>query len=172
MCSVFDCPGKIMSHQDRRRSLRGCSLLERWGTGLYSWPEGSIPVWWGEGRRRPQLARSCPRTYSWTRLNVRNIPCQLGLTMSFSSPPPWRTCSWQHEYVFTDHESLSDKFFVLERASVRVPLYSGHFDYLVPINTSIVLISFWSIYCKGNIDNFSSNTFTWIFEMIWPRYSS
>lgn len=49
-----------------KAELRGCSLLERWGTGLYSWPEGSIPVWWGEGRRRPQLARSCPRTYSWT----------------------------------------------------------------------------------------------------------
>lgn len=60
---VFDCPDEIASHEDRRRSLRGCSLLERWRTGSCSWPEGSIPAWWGEGRRRPQLARSCPRTY-------------------------------------------------------------------------------------------------------------
>ncbi|XP_076233371.1 uncharacterized protein LOC143178531 [Calliopsis andreniformis] len=51
--------------------------------------EGS--TWWGEGRRRPQLARSCPR------LNVRSMPLHSGLTMSLSPPPPPGTCSWQHD---------------------------------------------------------------------------
>lgn len=70
---------KIMSHEDRRRRLRGCSLLER----RYRFVKLVRRLDSGPGGGKVEEGRSWldpvrVLTYSWTWLNVRNMPPQLG----------------------------------------------------------------------------------------------